>query len=189
MQEGMASAAGKTFSCVLTGDPCFSTLHAHELVEDGLAYRVRGSMDDGLSALAQDFSTETSSLALLADGTLPAHTIDVVRWAGLRHVRLDKAGFIKHWQRYLVALQAHVQSKEADGEAQADALLLQAHGFARKLMHNFDELDVLTGASDDVRGPLAVLHYLDDDPLTPCLFFLAAAVIAPVARAVSLSCL
>eukprot|EP00325_Prymnesiales_sp_UTEX-LB-985_P033876 CAMPEP_0174743656 /NCGR_PEP_ID=MMETSP1094-20130205/82188_1 /TAXON_ID=156173 /ORGANISM="Chrysochromulina brevifilum, Strain UTEX LB 985" /LENGTH=60 /DNA_ID=CAMNT_0015947913 /DNA_START=1 /DNA_END=183 /DNA_ORIENTATION=+ len=44
-------------------------------------------------------------------------------------------------------------------------------------MHRFDELDFLIGASEDARGPLAVLYYKDDDPLTPHIYFIAAGAI------------
>ena len=40
------------------------------------------------------------------------------------------------------------------------------------------ELDVLVGASEHADGPLAVLHYLDDDPLTPLPKDAGAATIA-----------
>ena len=177
---------GNDYMCVLTGDKLFSHVHPHELVEDGLAYCVRGSMDEGLSALALE------SAALPSDGELPLHVIDVVRWAGLRRVQLDKPGFVKHWQRYVGALQRHIEGSggstsvpESDSSAgegaatatsQADELLLRAHTFARKLLHGFDELDFLLSASENAHGPLIVLHYKDDDPLTPYLYVLAEGV-------------
>ena len=171
MEEGPALSPGDR-KCVLTSDPCFSRVHPHELVEDGLVYRVRGCMTEGLNALAM-----AEPVALLSDGTLPLKTIDVVRWAGLHHLRLDKAGFIKHWQRYVGALQEHIESAGSPQDTvRANALLLQAHEFARRLLHGFDELDFLVGASEDSRGPLAVLQYTDKDPWTPYLYFLAAGV-------------
>ena len=40
-------------------------------------------------------------------------------------------------------------------------------------MHHFDELDFFISASEQSQGPLIVLHYKDDDPLTPYLYVLA----------------
>ena len=161
------------FRCALTGDPLFSQQHPHELVEDGLAYSVRGSMQDGINA----FAMQNDSLP--PDGALPLTCVDVVKWSGLRHVQLDKSGFVKHWQRYIAALMAMVEDSGGDDSAQrADALLLRSHTFACKLMHSFDELDFLVGKSEDTRGPLAVLYYKEEDPLTPHIYFLAEGVTA-----------
>ena len=43
-------------------------------------------------------------------------------------------------------------------------------------LEKFDELDFLSGASVVASGPLAVLQYLDEDPYTPQIYFLAAGV-------------
>lgn len=181
----MASAAASAlpelgptrhFVCPLTGDRLFSDAHAHEIVSDGVAYRVRGNLDEGLAALSLD-----TQFTLGEDGELPLSVIDVVRWSGLRHVQLDKPGFIKHWQRYIGALQQHVQAKapkDGGGEEGASALLLRAHEFARRLMHGFDELDFLVGASESKSGPVAIVHYLDEDPLTPYIYFLCEGAMA-----------
>ena len=175
------------YTCVLTGDRLFSSAYPHELVEDGLVHRVRGSMEDGLNTLAIEAFT------LPADGELPLRVIDIVRWAGLRRVQLDKPGFVKHWQRYVGALQRHTEragsgtggesvAAAASAQARADQLLLRAHTFARKLLHGFDELDFLMSASEAPHGPLIVLHYTDDDPLTPYFYVLADGVVSNAAR-------
>jgi hypothetical protein len=175
------------YTCVLTGDRLFSSAYPHELVEDGLVYRVRGSMEDGLNTLAIEAFT------LPADGELPLRVIDIVRWAGLRRVHLDKPGFVKHWQRYVGALQRHIEragsgtgeesvAAAASAQARADQLLLRAHTFARKLQQGFDELDFLMSASEAPQGPLIVLHYTDDDPLTPYFYVLADGVVLNAAR-------
>ena len=156
----------------LTGDRLFSDAHAHEIVSDGVAYCVRGNLDEG---------PPRSASTAPQDGELPLRIIDVVQWSGLRHVQLDKPGFIKHWQRYIGALQQHVQAKapkDGGGEEGASALLLRAHEFARRLMHGFDELDFLVGASESKSGPVAIVHYLDEDPLTPYIYFLCEGAMA-----------
>jgi hypothetical protein len=162
-----SSDAEPGYRCVLTGDRLFGALHPHELVEDGLAYCVRGSMDAGIDALAMEGGP------LPRDGALPLSVVDVVRWAGLRPVELDRPGFVKLWQRYVAALQAHLEASGPEGVEAADELLLRAHLFARALMQRFDELDFLLGASEDARGPLAVLHYKEDG-LIPHIYYLAA---------------
>jgi hypothetical protein len=163
-----ADAEGAPFyTCALTGDRLFRASYPHEVVEGGLAYRVRGSMDAGLST----FGPEQASLPNDGD-SWPLHVVDVVRDAGLHQVQLDRSGFVKHWQRYISALQRHVAATDAQGTEAADELLLRAHTFARKLMQNFDELDFLVGASEALNGPVAVLHYLDEDPLTPQIYFI-----------------
>lgn len=161
----LPDAPAPFFTCVLTGDKLFSKAHRHAVDEDGLVYRVRGDMAEGLATLGLEQYTMPPD----ADGW-PLRVIDVVRDAGLRHVLLDKPGFIKHWQRYIGALQQHVEA--TDSGAAADSLLLRSHDYARKLMCNFDELDFLVGASESSGGPLVILHYLDDDPITPCIDFL-----------------
>jgi hypothetical protein len=153
--------------CVLTGDRLFSRGHPHEVVEGGLAYRVRGDLDAGLTRLA----LEQFTLPVEAD-SLPLTAVDVVHWADLRHAQLDRSGFVRRWQRYTSALQRHMLREGGEGEDAADAFLLDSHSLARKLLQNFDELDVLVGASEHADGPIAVLHYLDEDPLTPQLLFL-----------------
>ena len=159
------------FECVLTGDKLFSVAHPHALIEDGLAYRVTGSTERGLATLALD-----ASFTFTADGALPATVVDIVRWANMRPLQLDKPGFIKLWQRYLAALQRRLEATpeaEGGGCAASEQLLLRAHEFARKLLRSFDELEFLTGASEDASGPLGILHYLDDQPLVPQIYFLA----------------
>jgi hypothetical protein len=154
--------------CALSGDVCFSRAHPCELAEDGLIYRVKCSVDAGLNMLALD-----DTFSMSEDPNLPPSTIDVVRWAGLRQIKLDKSGFIKHWQRYLAVLQQHMEKDgSSSSAARSDDFLLRAHLYARKLLPRFDELDVFVGASDDVQSVLAILHYSDDDPLTPYLDFL-----------------
>ena len=75
----LPEVATRHFMCVLTGDRLFSDAHPHEIVEDGLAYRVRGSLDEGLAVLSLD-----TQYTLPADGELPLDVTDVVRWSGLR---------------------------------------------------------------------------------------------------------
>ena len=70
----------------------------------------------------------------------------------------------------------------ASAQSRADQLLLRAHTFARKLLHGFDELDFLMSASEAPQGPLVVLHYTDDDPLTPYFYVLADGVVAAAPR-------
>jgi hypothetical protein len=108
-------------------------------------------------------------------------------------VHLDKPGFVKHWQRYVGALQRHIEragsgtgeesvAAASSAQARADQLLLRAHTFARKLQQGFDELDFLMSASEAPQGPLIVLHYTDDDPLTPYFYVLADGVVLNAAR-------
>ena len=161
------------FYCALTSDRLFSHAHPHELHEDGLVYRVRGSTDAGLGALALELGS------LPSDGELPLRMIDVVDWAGLRQLRLDKPGFVKRWQRYVGALQHHIEAlpEASGGGAEAsERLLLRSHEFVRTLMNSFDEVEILVGASENANGPLAVVRYLDEEPCTPYIYFLAAGV-------------
>ena len=170
--EAMATSAASSVVCVITGDRLFSRAHPNKIVEDGLAYRVRGDMASGLARLAH----EQYSLPADADGW-PLDTIDVVRWAGLRQVHLDRSGFIRRWQRYVTALERHIlqrSQEEGGGADAADDFLLRSHTLAMKLMNSIDELDFLVGASEHDDGPLVVLQYLDDDPHTPHLLCLRA---------------
>ena len=160
-------ASAAHYVCVLTGDRLFSIAHPHEIIGDGLAYRVRGSLEAGICRDAEDDQIFCSDGA----DTLPLNLIDIVEWAGLKPVKLDTSEFIKYWQRYIVALQHYLQVQVHDEDA-ADNLLLGAHQFARSLLTRFEEHDILLGASEDTRGPLVVLKYEDDDPLTPQLHFL-----------------
>ena len=125
-----ANGGGGHFECVFSGDRLFSQDHPYEICEDGLVYRVRGSTFNGICALAKGEDPELQ-FSEQAD-TLPPRVIDVVRWAGLRHAPLDKSSFIKHWQRYVAALQRRVEGDDPDA---ADQLLLRCHDFARKLLH------------------------------------------------------
>ena len=43
-----------------------------------------------------------------------------------------------------------------------------------RVPRGFDELEFLTGASED-SGPLGILHYLDDQPLVPQIYFAVGA--------------
>ena len=87
----MSRGASSGVCCVLTGDRLFNkALHQHEAVENSLAFRVRGSFDAGLSQLA----LEQYSLPADAD-SLPPSSVDVVAWAGLRHVQLDRSAFAR----------------------------------------------------------------------------------------------
>ena len=161
MDEALADTS-PYYACVLTGDSLFSTVHKHELVEDGLAYRIYGSVESGLALLALE-----PSFVLPASGDLPLHVVDTVRWGKLKQLQLDRSGFVMRWQRYVAALQRRLEG------AAGEQLLLRSHAFARKLLRNFDELDFLIGASEGTDGPIAILHYLDDQPLTPCIYVLA----------------
>ena len=163
----MEPAVDSGFKCALTGDALFASGHAHELIEEGLVYSVRGSLDEGLCALA------LNKIDLTSDGELPCEAIDVVRWAGLRRVHLDKPGFVKHWQRYVNAIRNLLDPGQQEGYKRADELLLRAHEFARKLMVHFDELDFFVTASERVPGPLIILHYKDSEPLVPHFYFLS----------------
>ena len=51
--EAMATSAASSVVCVITGDRLFSRAHPNKLVEDGLAYRVRGDMAEGLAAIKE----------------------------------------------------------------------------------------------------------------------------------------
>ena len=151
------------YRCSLSGDWLFSALHPHELLEDELVFCVRGSMDEGIAELACD------GAPLPKDGELPLSVVDVVRWAGLRPTKLDRAGFVKLWQRHVGAL---LQQYDDEPDV-ADALLLRTHTFARGLLLRFEELDFLLGASENSKGPLGILHYREDE-ITPYIYFLAA---------------
>lgn len=176
MERAAASARGGEgdepgYHCALTGDRLFGAIHPHELVEGGLAFCVRGSFDEGIDELAL-----SGGPVLTADGELPLSAVDIVRWARLRPLQLDRSGFVKRWQRHVAALCAHLEA-ELPGEqgiAASDELLLSSHTFGRRLLLRFEELDFLTGASEDARGPLGILHYKDDEGLTPHVYFLAA---------------
>jgi hypothetical protein len=163
------AATSPYYACVLTGDCLFSTVHKHELVEDGLAYRIYGSVEGGLALLALE-----PSFVLPASGDLPLRVVDMVRWSKLKQLHLDKSDFVMRWQRYVAALQRRLEALPSGGAAAAEQLLLRSHAFARKLLQNFDELDFLIGSSESPDGPIAILHYLDDQPLTPFLYVLAA---------------
>ena len=156
------------FTCVLTGDKMFSQTAPLEFVDD-VAYSVRGSIDAGLDALLLE-----SPMPPPGGSSLPIEVVDLVSWAGLRPTPLDRAGFMQRWQRYVAALQAHLQS-QPDGERRAERLGKSGLLFARKLLGHFDELDFLVTASDVPGGGLAVLHYREDG-LTPYLYFLAEGV-------------
>ena len=138
-----------------------------ELVDD-VAYSVRGSIDAGLDALLLESPT------LPAGPGLPLEVVDVVSWAGLKPIALDKAGFVQRWQRYLAALQLHLAT-QPDGDSRAERLAQRGQLFAKKLLGNFDELDFLVSASDAAGGALAVLHYREDG-LTPYVYFIAEGV-------------
>lgn len=139
------------FVCVLTGDRMFSQTAPREFVDD-VAYSVRGSIDAGLDALLLE-----SPMTPPGGSTLPIDVVDLVSWAGLRPTRLDRAGFMQRWQRYIAALQAHLLH-QPDGERRAERLGKSGQLFARKLLGHFDELDFLVTASDVPGGGLAVLH-------------------------------
>ena len=78
------------FTCVLTGDKMFQQSAPRELVDD-VAYSVRGSIDAGLDAMLMESPTPGGGDAL------PVEVVDVVSWAGLRSISLDKAGFVQRW--------------------------------------------------------------------------------------------
>ena len=146
-----ADDAHTMFVCVLTGDRMFSQTAPREFVDD-VAYSVRGSIDAGLDALLLE-----SPMTPPGGSTLPIDVVDLVSWAGLRPTRLDRAGFMQRWQRYIAALQAHLLH-QPDGERRAERLGKSGLLFARKLLGHFDELDFLVTASDVPGGGLAVLH-------------------------------
>ncbi|KAL1528109.1 hypothetical protein AB1Y20_009474 [Prymnesium parvum] len=159
--------------CRLTGDRLFASSHTVTVVENDLMYCVQGSLN--LQAFASD---PLSSLT--ASGSLPLSLVDVVDWAGLRPISLDRSGFIKHWRRYLnLVSQALLQEGE---QARSEHLSAQGHLFARVLLERFDEWEFLVSASENPRGPLVVLRYEDRDPLSPLLFFLRDGCVVSVRR-------
>ena len=168
-----AAASAAEVVCVLTGDRLFSRAAPHKLLENGIAYRVTGDMAEGLLRLAEKNYVPPED----TDGW-PLDAIDIVRWADLRQVRLERSEFMARWRRYVQALVKHLlatPAAEGGGEDAADAFLLASHDLAMKLLWtNYDELDFLIGASEQPVGPFAVLEYLDEDPLTPTLLFLTA---------------
>ena len=103
------------FICVLTGDKMFSQTAPREFVDD-VAYSVRGSIDAGLDALLLE-----SPMPPPGGSSLPIEAVDLVSWAGLRPTPLDRAGFMQRWQRYVAALQTHLQN-QPDGERRAERL-------------------------------------------------------------------
>lgn len=124
--------------CRLTGDPLFPAAAPCEVVEDGLFFCIRGVLD------LKDFAANPSSLTTL--GTLPLDHIDVVRWAGLRQVVLDRPGFISHWRRYVHQVSSVLM---ADGlEELADELTSKGVGFARDLLRRFDEFEFVATSSE-----------------------------------------
>ena len=162
----LAGVSVAMFTCVLTGDKMFQQSAPRELVDD-VAYSVRGSIDAGLDAMLMESPTRGGD-------ALPVEVVDVVSWAGLRPISLDKAGFVQRWQRYMAALQTHLRH-QPDGERRAEQLGKSGLLFAKKLLGNFDELDFLVTASDAPGGGLAVLHYREDG-LTPYIYFIAEGV-------------
>jgi hypothetical protein len=167
--------ADAVFRCVLTNDRVFSTANPYEVdAEDDLAFCVRCSFKDGLDALTEEAGRPSQNNVAAEqpqpDGDLlPLSAVDVVRWAGLRHLPLDRPGFVKRWQRYSSALQQHLS--DAGEEEKAEQLALKGQLFAKKILRMFDEVDFLVGSSADPRSCLAVLHYRDDC-ITPHLWVL-----------------
>jgi len=96
---------------------------------------------------------------------LPPSVVDVAAWAGLRRIELDRTAFVKRWQRYVSILQRRLT------EARAEQLALSSLLVAKRLLHTFDELEFLCGASGEHCSALVVLHYRED-ALTPHLYFL-----------------
>jgi len=160
------------YRCVLTGAILFHSDSPHELVEDGVAYAVRGSLDDGLEALA---AGDGEQAAATAAAGFPTDVIDVIARARLQPLELDRPAFIQRWQAYLRALQAAVERDH--GVERTERLALGAQIFAKKLLREFDELDFFTPPADSGDGPppaaapLAVLGYREDE-LTPYVYFL-----------------
>ena len=152
--------------CVLTGDRFFPSTSPCEVVEDGLLYCVQGSFASGMVEFADD-----PSASLTPSNELPLSAVDIVRWAGLRPVHLDKASFIKQWRRYLASVSHMVEHVEGGG-ARAQRLATQGHLFARKLLQRFDECDFLISESENPRGGLVILLHDDLAPLTPLMFFI-----------------
>jgi hypothetical protein len=150
--------------CILTGDRLFPSHAPCAVVEDGLLFCVQGSVEVGVHQSSMD--GPMASLASNLSG------VDVVTWAGLRRVQLDRAGFIKQWRRYLSAVERVLQ-QTADGEARAQRLTLQGFLFARNVLQRFDQCDFWLGASEDLRGGVVVMLHDDLAPLTPLLFFVA----------------
>jgi hypothetical protein len=197
----MASHGSSDARCRLTGDRLFPAASPCEVVEDGLLYCVRGSLDAGLRTLA-----DNPASSLTPHGMLPLGVVDVVRWAGLRQVALDRPAFIKHWRRYLAGVAKSLQRAGAADSASADALVARGHLFARTLIQRFDECDFLLTSSEDPRGAyvaaptvptdatrrrthqrwlppaphrLVILLYEDQAPLSPLLFFLKDGCVTP----------
>ena len=160
------------YRCVLTGALLFHSDSPHELVEDGVAYAVRGSLDDGLEALA---AGDGEQAAATAAAGFPMDVIDVIARARLQPLELDRPAFIQRWQAYLRALQAAVERDH--GVERTERLAIGAQIFAKKLLREFDELDFFTPPADSGDGPppaaapLAVLGYREDE-LTPYVYFL-----------------
>ena len=67
-------------------DSLFSAVHKHELVEDGLAYRIMAA-GEGPALLALE-----PSPVLPASGDLPLHVVDIVRWGKPKQLHLDRSG-------------------------------------------------------------------------------------------------
>ena len=145
------------YHCLLSGDRLFSSAFAVEV--EGPLLVVRGSMEAGMDALALTDACSSESCAV------PPSVVDVVDWAGLRRIELDRAAFIKRWQRYVSALQRRLP------EAKAEQLALSSLLVAKQLLRTFDELEFLCGASGESCSVLVVLHYRED-ALTPHLYFL-----------------
>lgn len=149
--------------CILTGDPLFNRSFPHALEDSGLVYCVRGSYH------LESISEEEFRLSPM--GELPVNAVDVVRWAGLKQIQLDKPGFVRHWHRYVNRL----LGADTSSTAEHIELLERSQLFARRMLHRFDELDFLVGRSEASHGAIAVLHFRDDG-LTPYIYFLAVGV-------------
>ena len=165
--DELPSAQEPMAVCVLTGERLFRARSHSELERDGNLIAVRGSMYEGLNALAvSQAPPQASTLPYL-----PHSTIDLVTWAELQPVDLDKPAFLKRWQRYVALLQRHL-STLPDGASRADRLAVFSQLFATELLSSFDQVEFFTCAGADADGALAVLHYRKDG-LTPWLWFLA----------------
>ena len=151
------------YTCRLTGDKLFSS--AFPFVQEDTLIVVRGSMEAGLDAMA----LHTRPAADSEEFILPVSAVDIIAWAGLQRVELDKPAFVKRWQRYVRSLQNGLS------EERSERLAVFSQIFAKKLLRTFDEIEFVATPGADSAGGLAILHYRED-ALTPYLAILAEGV-------------
>ncbi len=145
--------------CALSSERLFCSAHAHALVHDGIV-RVRCTVDR---------PTE------LADEQTAHQAHDVVRWAGMRALDLDRPAFVKRWQRYVAALLELIRQCSDDPsatDARSERLALASNRLAHMALSRLEEVTLLECESAATGSACVALLMYGDDELTPYLYFL-----------------